>query len=447
MSSPPVVGPHHDGSARDEKLVRRFTVLGLWVLVFNGMLGAGIFGTPAKVAALTGPWSPLLFVACGLAMTPIVLTFAEAASYFRATGGPILYVGSVFGPFAAFQTGWATYMARATAFAANVNLLVDMLGWLWPRASVGATRAILVIGIPLFLTAVNVVGSKHAMRTAGVLTVLKIAPLLLLAGSGIFVLTPDAFPLGSTPLPPIADVGAAILLAIYAFVGWEVALVPAGEARNPERDLPRALLFGLAGVAVFYVLIQSVCVAALPDLATSQRPLVDAAEAILGPWGAVVLLFGAVASIGGNLAVSVISGSRTTYALAQEGSLPAWFGRVHEKFRTPAASVVFYGVLVTALASRGSFVWLAGLSVLTRLLLFLLVIAALPRLRARFASGSAGFRLPGGYAIPAVAAIVCVGLASQVKASTAWTTLGFVAAGSVLYVIARRRGGFTAARS
>lgn len=423
----------------DGQLVRRFSVLGLWVLVVNGILGAGIFGLPAKVAAQTGAYSPLLFVACGLVMAPIVLTFAEAASYVRATGGPIVYVNTAFGTFASFQTGWSLYVARATAFAANVNLLADSLGWLWPGAMQGATRTALIAGVCAFLTIVNVVGSKHAMRTAGILTVLKLVPIVVLVVGGIAVAAPAILPPGGAPLPSLSSAGTAALLATYAFVGWEIALVPAGEARDPRRDLPRALLLGLGCVVVLYVLIQAVCVAALPELARSERPLVDAADALLGPAGASLLLFGTVASIGGNLAVSVIAGSRTTYALAQEGSLPAFLGRVHARFGTPAASVVAYGALVTALALSGSFVWLAGLSVLTRVLVFLLVIAALPRLRRRFGGEVGTFRLPGGYAIPALAALSCVGLAFQAKAGAAWTTLAFLGVGSILYWIARRR--------
>ncbi len=428
-----------DDRPREEQLMRQFSVLGLWVLVFNGILGAGIFGLPAKVAAQTGAYSPLLFVLCGVLMAPIVLSFAEASSYVRATGGPILYVGTVFGPFAAFQAGWAMYVARATAFGANVNLLVDSLGWLWEGAPLGATRTMLIVGICGFLTLVNVVGSKQGMRTAGVLTVLKLVPILLLVGAGIVVLSPALLPAASTPLPPLASVGSAALLATYAFVGWEVALVPAGEAKNPRRDLPRALLLGLAGIVVLYVGIQIVCVAALADLAHSERPLVDAANALLGPTGATVLLIGTVASIGGNLAVSMLSAPRTSYALALDGTLPRFFGAVHEKYRTPAVSIMVYGGLVMVLALSGSFVWLAGLSVLTRVLVFLLVIAALPRLRRRFGSEPGTFRLPGGFAIPSVAALVCLGLAAQAKASSLWTTLAFLAVGSLLFAAARRK--------
>jgi amino acid transporter len=428
-----------DTRERTEQLVRQFSVLGLWVLVVNGILGAGIFGLPAKVAAATGEYSALLFVACGVLIAPIVLSFAEAASYVRTTGGPVVYVGTVFGSFASFQTGWAMYASRATAFAANVNLLADSLGWLWPGASSGATRVAIVAGVCGLLTLVNVIGSKQAMRTAGILTVLKLAPILLLVVAGLAVLSPRWLPHAGAPLPSMEHAGAAVLMAMYAFVGWEVALVPAGEARDPRRDLPRALLLGLASVALLYVLIQIVCVAALPDLASSKRPLVDAAEVIAGSAGASILLFGTVASIAGNLAVSMISGPRTSYALALDGSLPAFFGSVHARYKTPAASVIVYGVLVTALALSGTFASLLVLSVLARVLVFLLVIAALPKLRARFGSENGTFRLPGGYVIPCVAGLVCFGLAFQAEARAVWTTLAFLGAGSLLYFVARRR--------
>ena len=209
---------------RTEQLVRQFGVLGLWVLVVNGILGAGIFGLPAKVAAATGEFSALLFVACGVLIAPIVLSFAEAASYVRTTGGPVVYVGTVFGSFASFQTGWAMYASRATAFAANVNLLADSLGWLWPRASSGGARVAIVAGVCAVLTFVNVIGSKQAMRTAGVLTVLKLAPIGLLVVAGLVLLSPQWLPHADAPLPSVESAGAAVLLAMYAFVGWEVAL-------------------------------------------------------------------------------------------------------------------------------------------------------------------------------------------------------------------------------
>lgn len=430
--------PVPTGPAEPEPLVRRVTVLGLWALVVNGTVGAGIFGLPARAAELTGIHSPLVLLLCGVLLLPVVLSFAEVASHFRGTGGPILYAHTAFGPMAGFQTGWAFYVARLSASAANVNLLVAALGWFWTGAGEGAVRVALLLLVCTALTWVNVAGSAHAMRSVGVLTVLKFLPLLLLVAVGLPRLGPAAFPLADTPLPAARDLGSAVLLLVYAYVGWESALVPAGEARHPDRDMPRALLWGLGMVLMLYVVLQAVCVAVVPDLARSTRPLVDAGAALLGPTGAAVLTLGVIASVGGNVASATFSTPRITYAMAREGLLPSWFGTVHAVYRTPIASVLLYGGLTFGLAAVGSFAWLAEVSVLTRLLIYLMGVLAAPRLRGRAGVAPAALRLPGGAAIPLLGALVCVGLGSQVSLRTALVTAVFLGVGSLLFVLARR---------
>ncbi len=229
-----------------EPLVRRLTVVGLWLLVVNGLIGAGIFGVPAEAARLTGIYSPLMFLLCGLLMTPIVLSFGEVASYFHGTGGPIVYTRTAFGPVVGFQTGWTLYVSRVTAFAANANLLISSLAFLWEGADEGATRIFLLFLICGGLSWINVVGSHHAMRSLGVLTLLKLIPLLILVGVGATWLDAEAFPYATTPAPGFGEIGTAALVLMYAYVGFEGALVPAGEARNPARDMPRALFWAMA---------------------------------------------------------------------------------------------------------------------------------------------------------------------------------------------------------
>jgi amino acid transporter len=233
------------GPAESEPLVRRVTVVGLWALVINGTIGAGIFGLPAKAAQLTGIYSPLVLLLCGLLLLPIVLSFAEVASRFRGTGGPILYAHTAFGAMAGFQTGWAFYVARVAAAAANINLLVSSVAWFWEGAGLGVVRVMLLLLVCAALTWVNYIGSAPAMRSVGVLTALKFVPLLLLVGVELPQLGPSVFPVAATALPPLGDVGAAVLLLVYAYVGWESALVPAGEAREPTRDMPPRAVVGL----------------------------------------------------------------------------------------------------------------------------------------------------------------------------------------------------------
>jgi amino acid transporter len=417
-----------------EPLVRRLSVFGLWLLTINGMIGAGIFGVPAEAARLAGAFSPWVFAICGLLQLPIMLCFAQLGSYFTATGGPVLYAGTAFGPLVGFQVGWCLYVGRAMAFAANVNLFVSSLGYFLGGAIAPAVRVALLFAICSVLTVLNAVGARGAMRWLSALTILKFVPLITLVTLGLLKLPLN--PGWQSPIPH--DLGAAVLLVFYVYTGFESGSVAAGEARNPQRDVPRALLAALTVCCVLYVLIQAVSVAALPTLATTTRPLTDVAEVLMGPSGALLLTAGVIASVGANLVASMFAVPRITYRLALDGHLPRWFGTVHPVYKTPMWSIMFYGTACFLLAASGSFVWLAGLSVLTRVPLYLCCIGAIPRLKIRLGNAPSALQLPGGYTLPVLAAIVCVGLLTQVKASAYGSAAAFLAVGTVLYVAARR---------
>lgn len=419
-----------------EPLKRQLTVAGIWLLAINGFIGAGIFGSPAAVAGLMGPYGALLFLGCGLLMLTIILSFAEISSHFKNTGGPVQYTRRVFGPFVGFQTGWAFYIARLTAFAANVNLLVSTLGFFWEGAAGGEGRIITLFLICALLAWVNVVGTKQAMQSVGVLTLLKFIPLLVLVLGGALYLSPEAFGLHAAgTLPDATTFGTAALLVIYAFVGWEAAVIPAGEAKDPVRDMPKALIYALLTVTVLYTLIQAVSYAVLgSELASTERPLVEVANAMMGTTGAVILMIGVVVSVGGNVASTIFTTPRLSYAMARDGHLPAWFGKVHETYNTPSRSIIFFAVLVFVLSVYGSFVWLAALSALVRILIYMLCIATIPVLRRQDEGGEPRFRLIGGYAIPAIAMIICAWLLISVNMLSVLTTIGFLAVGALVYL-------------
>lgn len=424
--------------ATTESLNRRLTAIGLWLLAINGMIGAGIFGLPASLEALAGPFSPWLFLLCALLIAPIMLCFAELASAYSNTGGPVLYAGTAFGPFVGFQAGWAFYIARLTAFSANLNLLIVSFGYFWPPAGSGAVKFVLLTLACALMVIVNIVGARAAMASLGTLTMLKLVPLVAFAVYGAHFI--DAALIDKvSAVPSTSDLGAALILAIYAFVGFESSVVPAGEAKHPQRDLPRALLAALIVCGVLYALIQVAAQTLVPGLATTERPLLAAGDAWLGPIGAMLVASGIVVSIAGNLVGSMFSTPRISYRMALDGHLPQWFGVVHARYATPANSILFYGVLALLLAISGTFVWLAVLSVLTRLLLYLVCIASMPAVRRTAGSGQS-FRLPGRWTIPSVAIIVCFGLLTRVEWRAVLATFGMLAVGSVLYWQARRSG-------
>lgn len=421
-----------------ELLVRRLSGVSLWLLIINMMIGAGIFGLPAEAARLSGAFSPWVFVICAALLLPIILCFAQLGSYFTGTGGPVLYAGTAFGPIVGFQVGWCLYVSRLLSFAANVNLLAGAVGYFLGREIGPGLRVTLLFAICALLTSVNVVGVRGAMRWVGALTVLKVLPLLALVSFGLPSLHWD---LGLQTGMGAHEIGAAVLLVIYAYTGFESGGVVCGEARNPQRDLPRALLATLLVCTVLYASIQAVSVAVLPTLASSTRPLVEVAAALMGPWGALLLTAGLIASVGGNLFGSMFSAPRVTYRLALDGSLPKWFGAVHPTFETPTSSIVFYGTACFLVAVSGGFAWLAGLSVLTRLLLYVVCIGAIPRLKSRFGAAPGALRLPGSYTVPVLAMAVCIGLLMQVNVLAYVSVAAFLTVGSILFVAARAARG------
>ncbi len=433
----PATSPPSFREPRPEPLTRKLGLAGVWFLVINGMIGAGIFGTPAAAQRLAGDFSPWVFVLCGLLITPIMLCFVQLSASVAGTGGPVLYTRTAFGPFAGFQIGWAFYIARLTAFAANLNLLVTSLAFFWPQTQGPITRFGLMLACCAAMAWLNITGARGAVRTLGVITLLKLLPLVVVAIIGLTRVDAAAFTAIADP-PGRTDLTAAVLIVIYAYVGFESGLVPAGESRNPQRDMPRALILALLVCTGLYVLIQLAAQRLVPELASSQRPLVDAGAALLGRTGAAIVVAAIVLSIGGNLLGSMFSTSRISYRLALDAQLPSVFARLHPRHETPWFSVLFYALAALALAASGSFVYLAVLSVFTRLLIYLTCIAAMHRVRAATPDKDDRPRLPGGPAIPLLAVGVCTILLLSVRIDSVLATAAMLAVGSILYLIAAR---------
>lgn len=420
-----------------EKLNRVIGRLGFSAITLNGVIGAGIFALPAIAAERVGAFSPWLFVICAVLILTIVLAFAWAASFVSDTGGPIVYATEAFGPFVGFQTGWLLYLSRLAAMAANVVLLVTYAEWIAPALAEGWPRAVALILVTSFLTVINIIGVRSGMFAIYALSILKLLPLSLLVILGIGQVDPGL--LVDSSLPPFDSLGETVLIVLYAFVGFESAVIPAGEARNPKRDIPIALIGTVFVITLLYFLIQWVSLSVLPELAGQDRPLAEVAAVLMGSVGAGMLVIGALFSIGGNGSASMLSAPRLTFALAENGHLPAWFGKVHDGWKTPANSIAFYGIAAIALALSGSFILLAVISTLVRLIMYALVIASLPALRRKYTAADNAFNLPGGMLIPGIALLLCVWLGFHASAQS-WVGVAVcVAIGTALYVFTTQR--------
>ncbi|MGH8221738.1 MAG: APC family permease [Woeseiaceae bacterium] len=421
------------------QLIRAIGYTGIALVVLNSMIGAGIFALPTVIAADAGTTSPWLFLVVGLLVITIVLTFAELASYFQESGGPVLYAQTAFGPLTGFGTGWMLYISRVYAFAANANVIPLYLGSFWPWAAEAAGRAVLITAVCAALTWANYIGVRDGVRTVGILTVLKISPLLLMILLGLPYVTPAT--LIPAELPPLDDLGGTTLLLIYAFVGFESATIISGETRRPRITMPRALVSTVIATGVLYFLVVLVFISVLPDASGEGANLVDVGARLAGPAGAAVITLAAVFSVTGNLSAIMLAVPRLTFALAENSLLPRWFGAVHARHATPGNSILFLGGLALLLALSGTFEFLAAASSLTRLIAYGLCIAALPLVRRHAAAGTRGeaYRLRGGYAVPLVAFALCVWIAAQSALESWLLTAVLLAVGLALYYLARQR--------
>lgn len=400
--------------------------VGIWgaaLLALNGMIGAAIFGLPGKLDAAVGSFAPWLLLLAGIGIMPVVLCYADLASRFKSSGGPQLYAGTAFGQFIGFEAGWMLYTARAASIAANAHVLSAYAGALWPPLNGPLTIIVTIAAITL----INVIGIRRAVDTLGGMTMIKLMPLLLIGTLGLLLA-----PIPAPTLPEFSAVEGVALAALYAFVGFEAATIPAGETRDPERNIPRALMMTVAGVTLLYVVVQLAYTAS--GIGESDAPLAELASKSLGPAGVVVLGVTAIVSVLANQLSAVTSISRITSSFADQGLLPRWFGKISPRFATPINSILAVGGIGLALALWGkTFLTLAVISTVARLFAYFASIAAIPRLD--FLAGRV--RWLRGILLPMLAGALCLWAASHSKFEEWRAFVLFVAVGALLYLIAR----------
>jgi amino acid transporter len=388
------------------------------------------------------PWAWLL---AGLGMVLVVAAFAEVASRFTRAGGTYLYARMAFGRFAGIEMAWLTYLVRLTAAATNANLFVIYLAEFWPGATGPVESRLLLAAMLLPLVVANYRGVRGGVWTSSAFAVAKLAPLAIFVIAGLWAMTGGY---GASEPVRATDAGAgtwleAILLLVFAYGGFESALLPLGEARNPRRDAPLALFTALGLCALIYTLVQVVVLAMLADPAATDRPLAAAAQVFLGPVGAGLMAAGALVSVYGYLAAAMVNVPRLTYAMAAEGDLPPRLAAVHPRFRTPHVSVAVFAGTVWAFAAAGGFLGNLSLSAVSRLLTYGMVSVALLAFRRRErVTGdveAAWFRVPAGTLVAVLGLAFSAVLALRMKRLELVVLAGTLACGLVHWVWMTRR--------
>jgi APA family basic amino acid/polyamine antiporter len=395
-------------------LVRTIGRLSLTALMVNSIIGGSIFGLPSLLAARIGGLSPFSYLGAGACVLIIAACIAEVSSRYEETGGLYLYARDAFGRFAGLLVAWLTWLTRIAAPAAGANLFCTYFALFFPALGTRKGELLVLAALIGQLTLFNYIGVKTGKNVSNLFTAVKVSFLLffLFAGLLALLLRPEIRVPFSVPALSAKNWFEAILLLVYAYGGFEGALFVGGESTNPKRDTPIALLLALAVVCLIYTGVQFVTVATLPGLASSTRPLSDAAQRFLGPVGATAIALAALVSTYGYLSANLLHAPRITFALADHGDFPSFLARVHPKFRTPYLSILLYAALLFAFSGLGSFKWNAMLSAVSRLAIYGAMAVALPVLRSR-RDGKAQFLLPVPYLFAGLALVFSIVLLTQ----------------------------------
>lgn len=427
-SAPPVNIESYQSSAVPS-LVRAIGRWGLVAVVINSVVGSGIFGLPAPLAGLAGIWSPVTVLIAGGGVLLVVLCIAEVASRFDESGGPYLFTREAFGPAVGFEIGWLHTCTRFLSAAAVLNVLVAYVGEIVPWAGHTIGRAVVMIVAMVPATYVNVIGVKQGSRTVSVFTIAKLLPLTALIVIGVWKISPEVF---ATQVVPHRNWTDAVLLLIFAYGGFETAVIPAGEAATPKRDTAFALIFSLFGIMALYSLVQLVVVGVVPNAKDSAAPIAAGLQALLGPVGFAIGSAAVIVSIYGWMVGSALTMPRLLFAMSVRGEMPRAFGRVHALYRTPHVAIIVSSTIALLLGLAGGFQQLATFSAICRLAVFAASCGALIRLRKQRGMPE-GFSAPGG-SVTAVAAIVfCLWLLTTRDISQAWVLPLILVAGWIFW--------------
>ena len=349
-------------AAAQPSLAREIGLFGATMLVMGGIVGSGIFINP-YVVALQVPTSALILAAWvfgGLVALAGAFVYAELASLRPAVGGQYAYLREAFSPQVAFLYGWVLLLViQSGGMAAVAVTLARYLGQLLGVALPEAAVAVVTLGA---LTAVNCRGVRAGSDVQSALMVLKTLAILglVLVGLAFFggerlSLQPvfHAEPGGGLALA----FGAALVPVLFAYGGWQTSGFVMGELRRPERDMPRALLLGVAGVVVLYLSVNVVCLRALGPLglASSRAPASDVMRLALGEPGARLIALGIVISTLGFLAQGMLTAPRVYYAMARDGVFFDAVGRLDPRSRVPVLAIVLQGLAAALIAVSGRY--------------------------------------------------------------------------------------------
>ncbi len=436
---------------------RRLGLFSGVMMVMGGIIGAGIFRSPQEVAqrVLTPGLVLAVWVLGGLIALAGAFVYAELGGRFPRAGGQYVYLRDALGPLPAFLYAWALVLIIATgAIAAVAVTFADYAIALFALGE--GARLPLAMGSIIALSAINYTGVRPGAITQNIFTILKLAALGAVIAAGVAAaggLLPAALsPIEATRAPGSVGlaIGVALVPVLFSYGGWQQTNFIAEEIIAPERNLPRALVIGVIGVVVVYLLANLTYIHALgaAGLAASDAPAADTMTRLVGPAGRTVISAGIAVSTFGFLNLVILVTPRVIQAMAADGLFFPQLGRLHPRYRTPAAAIVFQGIWAIVLLQSGKYGDLLDYVVFGDWIFFALSAATLfvyrRRERRGEPAGNPGFRAPGHPILPllfiAAALYVVVG---SVVSNPANAVRGVVllALGVPVYLFWKRKTG------
>jgi amino acid transporter len=424
--------------AKDRGLVRALSAWGLAAAVANTVIGGGIFVLPSKMAAAVGTAAPVYYIACAVAVGAVAICFAEAGSRVAVSGGVSGGVEAAFGRYAGFITGVMLWLGAGLAAAGIAAGLADALASVVPVFAQPLWRGAFIALLFATIAAINIGGVRRGGGLVSLLIALKLIPLLVFVLVGALHASPAH--LAEAGKAGHADIGRAMLLGVFAFMGMETALGVSGEVRRPERNVPLGLLGALAAVTVLYILIQLVAQGLLgAGLPLSKTPLADAMGRVSPALSGLLLVGGAVSMLG-YLASDMLSAPRVLFGMARDGFLPAALAKAHPKAHTPHIAIFVYAVIEAAFAITGAFEPLVILSTLVTVVVYIAGCGAAVMLRQR---GVAREGKPLNFPFTTAAAALGIGSMIWLTLQGTWqegaAVIAAIAISSAIYFAALRR--------
>ena len=408
--------------------------LGPWSLTAMGIgaiIGTGIFVlTGVASATRAGPALTLSFIAAGIVSILAALCYAEVSSKIPIAGSAYTYTYATLGEFLAWIVGWGLVFEYALG-ASTVSvgwsgyftfilqkLLHLNIPQMWQHSHWDATPGIANLpaaGIILLITALLIRGTKESGAVNAFIVAVKVLIVLFFIVIGVGHIN-----FANYHLPPGPHTGAGgyipfgwggvlggAAFMFFAYIGFDAVSTAAEESRNPQKDLPFAIIMSLAICTVLYIVVAAVLDGMVPfNLLNTPRPVADAMNYVGLPWAGIVISFGAIAGLTTVLLVMMFGQTRVFFAMSRDKLIPEAFTRLHPTWRTPALSQLIFGILIAAAGAFFPIGILGSATNMGTLVAFVLVSLAVPVLRKRHPEATGTFTVPWGpYVIPILSAV------------------------------------------